>query len=48
MVPFMGKTVAGIIALLQEFYNEEAFLKGAYGASIPQVGDVSAVIGILY
>lgn len=43
----MGKTVAGIISLLQEFYNEEAFLKGAYGANIPQVGDVWAVIGIL-
>ena len=47
VVPFMGKTVAGIISLLQEFYNEEAFLKGECGANIPQVGDVWAAIGIL-
>ena len=48
VVPFMGKTVAGIISLLQEFCNEEAFLKGKCGANIPQVGDVWAVIRILY
>lgn len=47
VVPFMGKTVAGIISLLQEFCNEEAFLKGEYGANIPQVGDVWATIGIV-
>jgi hypothetical protein len=40
----MGKTVAGMISLLQEFYNEEAFLEGACGANIPQVRDVWAAI----
>lgn len=35
----MGKTVAGIISLLQEFCNEEAFLKGEDEANIPQVRD---------
>lgn len=43
----MGKTVVGIISLLQEFCNEEEFLKGEYGANIPQVEDVRAEIGIL-
>lgn len=28
VVPFMGKTVAGIISLLQEWNNEKAFVTG--------------------